>query len=239
MPTWTIVPIRGLASGKTRLATVLDAAGRLQLCTRMFDNTIDAVEATFGTLARCIVVSADPAARAIAAERGARTLCDPPDAGLDRALDAARTSARNAGATQLLILSADMPDVDGAVLQALLGQSAPVHPVLFADKRGTGTNGMLLPAGLALPFAFGEDSLRRHCTALAALGARAGRCDDPRLAFDIDTPADLEAWLRSAAAAHGGRPVRPRTSPLPSTLRQAAPTPTPGVEPPAGRSRVP
>jgi 2-phospho-L-lactate guanylyltransferase len=198
MQAWTIVPIRGLASGKTRLAPALNAADRMALCTRMLLNTLDAIEATFGDLDRCIVVSGDPAARAIAAQRGARTLGDPPGAGLDGALDAARDAARDGGATQLLVLSADMPDLDPDALQDLLRSAAPAQPVLVADKCGTGTNGMLLPARLPLRFAFGEDSLRRHSAALDALGLVATFNRDPRLSFDIDTPADLDAWQKDA-----------------------------------------
>ncbi|MCE2947902.1 MAG: 2-phospho-L-lactate guanylyltransferase [Betaproteobacteria bacterium] len=202
MQAWTIVPIRGLATGKTRLAPALDAAERMQLCTRMLCNTLDAVEATFGGLDRCIVVSGDAAARTIAAQRGARTLADPEGAGLDGALDAARAAACIEGATRLLVLSADMPDLDHAALQALLQSAGSAQPVLLADKCGTGTNGMLVPADLPLSFAFGPDSLRRHRAALAGMGIAATCWDDPRLAFDIDTPADLDAWRAATAAMH-------------------------------------
>jgi 2-phospho-L-lactate/phosphoenolpyruvate guanylyltransferase len=225
MQAWTIVPIRGLASGKTRLAPALDASGRLQLCTRMLLGTLDAVHATFGSLDRCIVVSADAAARSLAQARGARTLCDPPGAGLDRALDAARELARGEGATQLLLLSADLPDIDPPALLSLLASGARAAPVLLADKCGTGTNGMLLPAGLPLRFAFGPGSLQRHRAALAALGVEAASSNDPRLAFDIDTPADLDAWLLRTA--QGART---------SAMRSPGPAP---CGRPAVRSRAP
>lgn len=201
MTSWTIVPIRGLASGKTRLAPALDAQGRLQLCTQLLLGTLDAVQATFGSLERCIVVSADPAARSLAQARAASTLCDPPGASLDCALTAARETARSNGATRLLLLSADLPYINSAALRSLLALRTPAVPVLLADKCGTGTNGMLLPARLPLRFAFGPGSLQRHRDALAALGADAASSDDPRLAFDIDTPADLDAWL--ARSSHG------------------------------------
>ena len=74
------MPVRGLATGKTRLSPVLDTDGRRQLCTRMLLDTLAAVEGTFGGLGRCIVVSADPAARATAVAHGARALGDPPGA---------------------------------------------------------------------------------------------------------------------------------------------------------------
>ena len=206
---WTIVPVRGLATGKTRLEPVLDADGRRQLCTHMLLNTLAAVEGTFDDLGRCIVVSADPAARATAAARGARVVGDPPGAAagrtLDAALDAAREVARTAGARQLLLISADMPDIDTHALRALLQDTPDGATVLLADKSGSGTNGMLLPATLPLRFAFGPGSLDRHARALAAFGVDITRCGDRRLAFDIDTPADLDAWQRA-----GGRiPCRP------------------------------
>lgn len=211
-PAWTIVPIRGLATGKTRLASVLDADGRRRLCTFMLLNTLDAVERTFDGLDRCIVVSADPDARAVAAARGARALDDPqganPERTLDAALEAGRQAARAAGATRLLVLSSDMPDIDADALQALLEATPDDTAALLGDKSGTGTNGMLLPATLPLPFAFGPGSLGRHGLALSALGAPARCCSDPRLAFDIDTPHDLEAWQRAGGSLpHAGRAV--------------------------------
>lgn len=235
MAAWTIVPIRGLATGKSRLAPVLDVAARLRLSTRLLLNTLHAVESTFGNLQQCIVVSSDPAARTIATRRGARALGDPPGAGLDGALDAAREAARAAGATRLLVLSADMPDLDRAALQALLQCADPARTVLLADKCGTGTNGMLLPAGLPLAFAFGPGSLDRHRAALAGLGVPPACWTEPRLAFDIDTPADLAAWRRSAPAttALRGRPG----SRTPGPARSPAPATT--CAPPAGRWRGP
>jgi 2-phospho-L-lactate guanylyltransferase len=204
---WTIVPVRGLATGKTRLAPVLDADDRRQLCTHMLLNTLAAIEGTFGGLGRCIVVSADPAARATAAARGAHALGDPPGTAagrtLDAALETAREVARAAGARQLLLISADMPDIDAHALRALLQETPDGSTVLLADKSGSGTNGMLLPATLPLQFAFGPGSLDRHARALAALGVDVARCSDRRLAFDIDTPADLDAWQRA-----GGRVPR-------------------------------
>ena len=201
------MPVRGLATGKTRLASVLDADGRRQLCTHMLLKTLAAVEGTFGDLGRCIVVSADPAARATATTRGAHAVGDPPGTAegrpLDAALDAAREVARAAGARQLLLISADMPDIDAHALQALLRQTPDGSTVLLADKSGSGTNGMLLPATLPLQFAFGPGSLDRHARALAVLGVDVARCGDRRLAFDIDTPADLDAWQRA-----GGRVPR-------------------------------
>ena len=211
-PAWTIVPIRGLATGKTRLAPVLDADARCRLCTFMLLKTLDAVEGAFDGLERCIVVSADAQARIAAAARGARALDDPPAAEpgrtLDAALEAARQAARAAGATRLLVLSSDMPDIDAAALQALLQATPADAAALLADKSGTGTNGMLLPAALPLRFAFGPGSMGRHELALSALGTQARLCSDPRLAFDIDTPQDLEAWQRAGGAmVHAGSAV--------------------------------
>lgn len=218
--TWTLVPIRGLATGKTRLATVLGAQARRELCTSMLLGTLDAVAGACDGLARCIVVSADAQARAAAADRGAQVLDDPPQAmagrTLDAALEAARASARAAGAGRLLVLSADMPGVDADALRHLLATAPPAGAVLLADKSGTGTNGMLIPADLPLPFAFGCGSLQRHRQALAALGVQAACSDDRRLAFDIDTPDDLHAWMHAR-----GSPSDPLPSPATAGLAPA------------------
>ena len=69
---------------------------------------------------------------------------------------------------------------------------------LIADKTGTGTNGILLPAAAARGFAFGEASLARHAQRFGAAGQPVRLWRDAGLALDIDTPDDLSAWQRRA-----------------------------------------
>ncbi len=72
MSLWTIVPVRGLAAGKTRLAEVLDPGQRYALNLMLLGRALDAVAEAQGGLSRCIIAGAGagtPARRA-GARRG-------------------------------------------------------------------------------------------------------------------------------------------------------------------------
>jgi len=58
MSHWTIVPVRGLATGKSRLAGLLGAQERRALNAMLLERALDAIEGSEGDLSRCIVASA-------------------------------------------------------------------------------------------------------------------------------------------------------------------------------------
>jgi 2-phospho-L-lactate guanylyltransferase len=200
MSLWTIVPARGLAAGKSRLAGVLDPARRLALNTLLLERVLAAIAAADGGLDRCIVVSAGADALALARDKGAVPLKDPGEpVGLNAALEAARHLARVLGATNLRVLAADLPDVNGAALVALSAAVPANGLAIVADKHGSGTNGLLLPAACKLSFAFGEDSLARHTAAARLLGFEPLIWNAPALAFDLDSPDDYREWQSRTA----------------------------------------
>ena len=199
MSHWTIVPARGLASGKTRLAELLEPAERRALNTTLLLRAFDAIAGCDGDLSRCIVASADADALQMGRRCGALTLQDSGASGLNAALEAARDVARRGGAQSILVLAADLPDVSGDALSRLRAATAAGDATLIADKQGNGTNGILLPAACAMKFGFGEGSLARHRDAIQADGVAVSVWTDPRLSFDIDSPADYRSWLHRPA----------------------------------------
>jgi 2-phospho-L-lactate guanylyltransferase len=207
MSLWTIVPVRGLAAGKSRLAGLLDSGQRYELNLMLLERALDAVAGMQGGLACCIVASAGEDALAVAHRRGAIALGEPRDSGLNAALERARAHARAAGASAIMVLAADLPVVSGAALSSLIGAVSPGEAAIVADKHGRGTNGLLLPADSQLRFAFGEDSLARHAAALRLGGAEPLIWEDPALSFDLDTPADHAEWQAGLYRARAGRPA--------------------------------
>ncbi len=118
-----IVPVGALAGAKSRLGAVLDAEERLELTLHLARTTIAACVAT-PEIAETIVVTPDDTIRRLAEELGARPLRQR-DGGLNRGIDAGRDDALAGGATAVLILPIDLPDVAPAAIEEILSTLAP------------------------------------------------------------------------------------------------------------------
>ncbi len=206
---WTVVPVRGIANGKSRLAAVLDPAGRARLNRLLLTRTLEVMHRWRGDLARCVVVSPCQETLATAARLGAAGVCEPPDAcdlNAAAALGAARADEN--GASSVLIIPCDLPFLTPESLAAVTGESETArHLVIAPDRAGTGTNALLMSAQRPFEFRFGEHSFTRHLSLAAERGWTAAICRRPELAFDLDTPEDLAAWTERAEIA--GERARP------------------------------
>jgi 2-phospho-L-lactate guanylyltransferase len=68
---------------------------------------------------------------------------------------------------------------------------------LVPDRRRDGTNVAVVPAGAGFRFSYGPGSFARHVAEAERLGLPVRVVDDPRLAFDVDWPADLDVLAHS------------------------------------------
>ena len=210
-PLVVVVPLRSFSGAKTRLHDVLDPAERAELATRLLRDVVAAVRA-WGKADRLIVVSADRAVTALAAELGAEGFLQR-SRGMNPGLEELR--ARIGAATgALLVLPADLPAVTPASLgriEAAAVDLLGIAPGGTADGRGRaalvvtdgsgeGTNALLLRPPDLIPFAFGPGSRHAHVAAAESAGATARAIHDEELSFDLDTPADLDRWRRRRGA---------------------------------------
>ncbi len=193
-----VVPHRGLADGKSRLAAVLDAATRRALNGWLLQRTLGVVQALLGDAQRCWVISPCDDTLAFARTAGAQTLRENADAqSLNAALTQAAAHVASLGARRLLILPSDLPSLDHAALQAMLALPARANDmVIAADRHGSGTNALLVDATVR-DFAFGKGSYAQHAALAAARGGHVLPCPHAGLAFDLDTPEDFALWARS------------------------------------------
>lgn len=186
-----IIPVGMLDGAKSRLGAVLDAEERLDLTLHLARTTIAAAVATPG-IDQTIVVTPDDAVRRLADELGARPLRQR-KGGLNRGIDAGRAEALAAGATAVLILPIDLPEVSSAAIADVLAAlDRPGRPLvaIVPDRHGRGTNALLLAPPDAIDTCFGGDSRSAHVAAADAAGAELVELDGP-LALDLDTPDDL------------------------------------------------
>jgi 2-phospho-L-lactate/phosphoenolpyruvate guanylyltransferase len=199
-PTAAVIPVKPLALALGRLAGALAAPARRALQAAMLEDVLGAC-AGAAALGRVLVVTCDPAAAALARAGGARVVADhAPPRGMNAAIVRGLRAAEAAGCAAALVLTADLPLATAADLDALAAAAPPGPGVTIAPSRdGTGTNAMLLRPLYALRPQLGPGSLARHAGAAARAGLPLVRVARPRLALDLDTPADLAAFCAAGA----------------------------------------
>lgn len=186
------VPIRSFRASKTRLAGVLTDGERAALARDLAVGVLDALAGW-----PVAVVTTDPEVTRWAHARGAAVVAPPLD-GLDAAADAARQRARDDGDRWVAIVHADLAtpaSVDDVIRRATTADRDRTVTAV-PDRTADGTNVLVVPTQIDVEFAYGPGSFRRHRLAADTAGATFVRVDDPDLAWDVDTPAELD-WYRS------------------------------------------
>ncbi len=191
--TWALVPVKSFTRGKSRLAPALSDDARAAFARRLFDHVLDTLAAVPG-LAGVLVATDDEAVAAAARAHGAAARLDAPGAAPPRLADVidaglADLAARGAGAA--LVLMADLPRLGVADVEALVAALATHDVVAVRADDGCHTNALGLRPPDRLRTAFGRpDSFAAHVAAAAAAGLSLAILDNPRIAFDVDAPAD-------------------------------------------------
>jgi 2-phospho-L-lactate guanylyltransferase len=184
-----LVPVKTLTAAKGRLAPYLTPPQRARLVLAMLQHVVETLRDSH-LLEQITVVSSDAAVQACALQWGVRTWPEAV-AGHNPALQAAAERALAEGATALLTISADLPLLTIADLQALVEHAQRYAVVLAPAHDGHGTNALLLRPPLALPYLFGEESLQRYRAAARQRDLAFTCCQRRGLALDIDTIHDL------------------------------------------------
>ena len=202
MSVWALVPARSFADGKSRLGPALDATARRELARRLFHHVMQQLAGVVDGVLVC--TDSDEVAEA-AARHGARVHRDPPEAkGLAAVVDGGLRSLAADGA---LVLMADLPLLTGEDVRQLVARMAEHPVVLVRAQDGRHTNALGLSPPTAFPTAFGgAESFAAHLVAAREAGLRACVVDNPRVAFDVDEPRDLDQ-IRASSTTGISRPL--------------------------------
>lgn len=184
MTTRVVIPVKPPETAKLRLSGVLSPAARGVLVAAMLGRVVAAARDTPGV---------DEIALIGPSRHGLDVALMPdPGGGLNAALQAALLAAVEDGASRLIVLPGDLPQITSQDIALLL--STRDNEVLIApDRHANGTNALSLPLPEAaiFTFAFGTDSCAAHQAAAARLGLTHRLITTPGLARDIDLPQDL------------------------------------------------
>jgi 2-phospho-L-lactate guanylyltransferase len=182
MPTHVLVPVKRLDGAKSRLSAALSPQERAELMRTMLADVLEAVRTA--AVGPVTIVSSEPL-----------TVDGIPrfdDRGLpwNEALAAATREVVREDC--VAVVSADLPRLRAEEVAQLVA-AAPVRGVAIARARDGGTNAVAMrPPGVLMTH-FGEaGSCAVHTRAAEDAGLEAVVVDLPGLAFDLDTPEDLE-----------------------------------------------
>ena len=184
-----IIPMKPLADCKTRLSRQLTAAERGDLVIGMLRRVLLAIKGA--SIDVFWVVGGDWRIRNLARnfdglwmEDLGRNLNDTVDKSFDKA------SQRGYSA---LYLPGDLPFLKPSDLTSLLRSAGQGRNIVLAPaRRDNGTNGILIPPGLAFKPELGNRSFSKHLGQAGKLGISVAICYSEGLGFDLDILEDLE-----------------------------------------------
>ena len=187
-----LLPVKDFASAKQRLAPSIDPETRAGLARAMFSDVLSALGRARSPQ-RVVVFTACDEVIQMTRPFGFDVVLEKSVAGHSAAVN--EMVAEMAGAcSRILSIAADLPRlVPSEIDFALDAASEPI--TLIPSRDWTGTNGVVFipPARIAMDY--GEGSFRRHLSKASAAGHRADVMNLPGIAFDIDLPEDLQAFV--------------------------------------------
>jgi 2-phospho-L-lactate/phosphoenolpyruvate guanylyltransferase len=196
--TVAVVPVKELDAAKGRLSARLGPRERRELVLAMLDDVLVALSQTRG-LSGMMVVTREVEIASIAVRFGAEVLEEPVHAGdgYTHAVEHAVRELERRNEPAMLSVPGDVPAVTPQEITEILGAVADTAVILVPSRDERGTNAALVRPPGALPLRFGEPSFVRHLESARQLGLRAEVLRLPGLSLDLDTPADLDEFLRS------------------------------------------
>jgi 2-phospho-L-lactate/phosphoenolpyruvate guanylyltransferase len=200
MRTLAILPVKTFGAAKQRLAAALRPAMRSALARAMFRDVLASLRGV--PRLDVVVVTAEPAAVAVARTAAVPVLPDTARAGQSAAASIGISHALAAGYERVLLVPGDAPLLEPGEIAALLDAQRAV--TIVPDRHGTGTNGLVLAPPDAIVPTFGPGSRDRHVAAAQAAGLEYAVVPLPSLVLDVDTGADLAALHDALASDRGG-----------------------------------
>jgi 2-phospho-L-lactate/phosphoenolpyruvate guanylyltransferase len=190
-----LLPIKDLRNAKQRLRGVLTPEERLGLAEAMLADTFQAVRGARRAGKVFVITNYEPAMET-AANYGWDILREEQQISESASVDLASRFCAGHGVTALLRLPLDVPLLQPADIDDLLGTECAAPAVVMVPSRdGTGTNAILRTPPALFSSHFGPDSFAKHRREAGYAGARIIVRRNERLEMDLDDESDLRALL--------------------------------------------
>jgi len=190
MDMWAVVPVKCLSNSKTRLASVLGRAQRVEFTLAMLHDVLEQLSRVKNLAGICIL-SDDMHLVKLAGSLGVRIWSDNAS-DLNHGLQAVSKGLEKEG-YGVMIIPCDVPVARTQDYQRLLDGHREGVTLVEASADG-GTNALLCDAGQEMLFNYGAGSFVAHKREAEQHGIPLTITRIPRLQRDIDRPGDLD-WL--------------------------------------------
>ena len=200
---FVLVPVKALTWGKSRLSSLLSESARQAVSQAMLADVLTSLRQA-STVDRIVAVSSEPSLLEFARQLGACTIDEEYPRGINGAVEVGTEFCVRQGATALLVLLADLPLVTAEDVDFLFQQtSGNPEVILVPCKEGEGTNALLrVPPLIMAPCFGGGPSLARHLVMARCEGIPCRVVEVPRIAFDLDSAADLQRFAAQPTRTH-------------------------------------
>lgn len=179
-----VIPVKGLVSGKSRLAEILSPKERVTLNRRLAEHVLKTAMETEADVA-VYILSPDETLAELALSRSVHFLHQK-TVGLNAGLSEA---VAHLPGHRTVFLAADLPNLTADdILPLLYATDIGLAP----DHRQIGTNALSVPEPGTLPFSFGSNSMELHLDSARKKRMPVQLIRRPGLAIDLDTKEDLE-----------------------------------------------
>jgi 2-phospho-L-lactate guanylyltransferase len=187
-----LLPVKDFQNAKQRLAPAVDAPLRAGLARAMLADVLNVLAKAL-VPQRIVVFTASEAVILMTRPFGFEVVLETSVGGHSTAVNH-MVEELSPTATRILSIAGDLPRLVPSEIDFAL--DAAVEPLtLLPSQDGTGTNGVVFIPPARIAMEYGEGSLRRHLSKASASGYRCAVMNLPGIAFDIDTPEDLQAFI--------------------------------------------
>jgi 2-phospho-L-lactate guanylyltransferase len=185
-----IIPMKPMATAKSRLADQLSQLDRESLVSNMLRHVIQVIRET--GITEILVIGGCGEINSVASQMGAKWIGDENfpelNAAVNHGIEIAFQSGKHA-----VFIPGDLPLIRSTdLLDALRLSRNPNDVVLVPESNGEGTNLILLWNETAFKPMLGPESFKNHCDQAKKLGIAPKILENHRIGLDIDSLQDLE-----------------------------------------------
>lgn len=184
-----IIPIKALATSKSRLSNSLSSSERISLSLNLLEHVLaTAINCPFEYV---LVLGKDREVEELVNNTGAEWVTDNGN-GLNEELKIVFDRLSSSNITPVYI-PADLPFLSAQDIERLISDSQDGKIItLCPDNRNEGTNGLVIPSRSSFQPLLGYRSFPRHVSAAKSLDLPYAICKSEGWGLDLDSPDDLE-----------------------------------------------